>query len=56
MGLRDDIQIMERHKANGTLKEWFEGTAPSLPPEPWPSDPSTRASVSNYAFIAKRGD
>jgi|GEM_PF-4126961 len=30
MSLRDDIDAMERHADNGTLKEWFEGTAPIL--------------------------
>ena len=30
MSLRDDLDAMERHQRNGTLKEWFEGTAPIL--------------------------
>lgn len=30
MSLRDDLDAMERHKANGTLREWFLGTAPIL--------------------------
>ncbi len=31
MSLRDDLNAMERHSHNGTLREWFEGTAPILP-------------------------
>lgn len=30
MSLREDIIAMELHSANGTLREWFEGTAPIL--------------------------
>lgn len=56
MGLRDDIEAMERHSRNGTLKEWFEGTAPSLPPEPMPCDPSARPGLGNYAWLTARGD
>lgn len=26
----DDLDAMERHQRNGTLREWFEGTAPIL--------------------------
>ncbi len=56
MGMRDDIEAMERHERNGTLREWFEGTTPSLPPEPMPSDPSARPARDTYQFIAQRGD
>ena len=56
MGLRDDIEVMERHEANNTLKEWFEGTAPSIPPKPFPCDPSARPAKNTYRFIAQRGD
>ncbi|MDE4297177.1 hypothetical protein PXK56_18495 [Phaeobacter gallaeciensis] len=57
MGLRDDIEAMERHSRNGTLKEWFEGTAPQLPSEPMPSDPSAAHPAKNtYRFLAQRGD
>lgn len=57
MGLRDDIEAMERHKANGTLKEWFQGTAPILPPEPMPSDPTARnPGMDTYKLITLRGD
>lgn len=56
MGLRDDLEIMERHQRNGTLRQWFEGTAPQLPPEPWPTDPSAAESGSTYQYIKNRGD
>lgn len=55
MSLREDLEVMERHSRNGTLKEWFEGTAPRLP-EPYPSDPSTKPIADNYRWIAARGD
>lgn len=30
MSLSEDIETMEHHRANGTLREWFLGTAPML--------------------------
>lgn len=57
MGLRDDIEAMERHQQNGTLKEWFEGTAPILPIDDNPTDPTTRRpGMSTYRWITLRGD
>lgn len=56
MGLRDDIDAMERHSRNGTLKEWFEGTAPQLHSEEPVLDPSAREGQSNYDFVKNRGD
>jgi hypothetical protein len=59
MGMRDDIEAMERHAANGTLKEWFEGTAKALPLDTrMPIDRSAArpALNSTYRFIEQRGD
>lgn len=56
MSLKDDLAIMERHERNGTLREWFEGTAPMLPPEPWPCDPTARAKLSTPVLVRMRGD
>lgn len=56
MSLRDDLEAMERHQENGTLKEWFEGTAPRLDAETVVSDPSTQPCKSTYHFVCLRGD
>ena len=42
MGLRDDIAAMELHQRNGTLSDWWKGTAPVLPRDPdQPDHPPT---------------
>lgn len=57
MSLREDLEAMERHQRNGTLKEWFEGTAPILPVDDNPSDPTAgRPGMSTYRWITLRGD
>ena len=57
MSLRDDIEAMERHSRHGTLREWFEGTAPILPAHDRISDPTAMHSPnSTYHFIKRRGD
>lgn len=57
MSLREDIAAMERHSDNGTLREWFEGTAPALDANPRVSDPSARPGRdTTYEFIKTRGD
>jgi hypothetical protein len=54
MGLRDDLDAMQRHKGNGTLKQWFEGTAPKLPAEPMPID--TSIGKRGYDWLRERGE
>lgn len=56
MSLSDDLAAMQRHQDNGTLREWFNGTAPALPPEPWPADPSTSEGLPTRLWIFLRGD
>lgn len=57
MSLREDIEAMERHKQNGTLREYLRGTADPLPPEPWPADKSATAHPdTTYGFIKSRED
>tara|TARA_R110000851_G_scaffold22626_13_gene67032 strand:+ start:2171 stop:2341 length:171 start_codon:yes stop_codon:yes gene_type:complete len=56
MSLKDDLDMMRRHKSNGTLKEWLEGTAPQLPSEPWPNDPSSGFTGSTHKLVCLRGD
>jgi hypothetical protein len=55
MGLRDDIAAMERHDRNGTLRQWFEGTAPALSASA-PLDPSAQPIASEYRWMRERGD
>lgn len=56
MSLKDDLEVMRRHKANGTLAAWFRGTAPALAQEPWPSDPTARFSGPTHILVCLRGD
>ena len=57
MGLRDDIEVMERYERAGLLREWFEGTAPQLSEiDRLPPDPSAVPCKSSYAWISRRGD
>lgn len=55
MSLREDMDALERAIAKGKGKEFLRGEY-TLPPEPWPTDPSTRQGLGNYAFIQRRGD
>ena len=58
MGLRDDMEMLERHIKNGTAREYIFG----LPHEQlrnddsWPSDPSTKEGLSTYQMETARGD
>ena len=56
MSLSDDLAIMRRHKENGTLEAWSRGTAPILPPEPMPLDPTARSGTISYHTEFLRGD
>ena len=56
MGLKDDMHILGRHIERGTGKQWLEGTAEPLPPEPAPIDRSATMSVNNPGWMAARGD
>ena len=56
MGLREDMDELERHIANRTGKEYLMGTAPPMPQEPEPSDPSARAGLDQYTWVTLRGD
>lgn len=56
MSLSDDLAIMRRHKENGTLEAWSRGTAPILPPEPMPLDPTASSGTISYYTEFLRGD
>lgn len=55
MGLRDDLAAAERHRANGTLKEWHEGTPMPKVKEEYPSDTSI-GKEQFYSWYRERGD
>lgn len=54
MGLKDDMEALQRHIDNGTAKEFMEGTAKPLPKEPMPLD--TSIGKKGYAWERERGD
>lgn len=57
MSLREDLETMERYRDAGLLREYLLGTAPPLPPEGLPADPSAGAPAKDtYQFIKQRGD
>lgn len=56
MGLRDDMDALERAIEAGKGKEWMRGEYVN-PPEPMPTDRSASAPSGNtYRFICQRGD
>lgn len=38
MGLREDLETMERYERAGLLREYLLGTAPILPRDDWVTD------------------
>lgn len=56
MSLRDDLDMMERHSRNGTLREHMEGTGPILGAHDRVSDPSAQPNLDTYDLLRKRGD
>lgn len=58
MGLRDDLDAMERHRLNGTLREFLDGTAEPLPVDhaDLGIDKTAREPSNHYHFISQRGD
>lgn len=57
MGMRDDLEAMERHAENGTLAEYMAGTAKPLPAnERLPVDRSAQPTKNGYHWISRRGD
>ena len=44
MSLKEDQETYDRHKRNGTLKDYLAGTAApiNLRDEPWPVDPKSK--------------
>lgn len=55
MSLKDDLDAMDRAEALGKLKEFVRGEF-TLPPEPYPTDPSARPIYGNYTWMKARGD
>tara|TARA_R110000744_G_scaffold289502_3_gene400418 strand:+ start:11673 stop:11843 length:171 start_codon:yes stop_codon:yes gene_type:complete len=56
MSLREDLEIMQRHKENGTLAGWFRGDAAPLKQKPWPRDETATASINSTSIERMRGD
>lgn len=56
MGLREDMETLQRHIENGTGRAYLEGTAPRLKPEPMPKDPTATMSMNAKGWEAARGD
>lgn len=58
MGLKDDMDALQRHIDNGTGREFMRGTADPLP-MPTLSDIRDRsipAPLNAYRFVCSRGD
>jgi|TARA_R110000851_G_scaffold72518_2_gene160665 hypothetical protein len=56
LSLREDIEIMKRHKENGTLAKWLQGDVAPLNQKPWPRDETASVSINSTAIERLRGD
>lgn len=56
MSLKEDMDVLERYIEAGLGKEYLNGTAPRLKPEPASPDRSAVEKLPDYEWISRRGD
>lgn len=56
MSISEDMETIRRHRENGTLREYMEGSAKPLPAHERETDPSAAAGLGNYEWLSKRGE